>query len=583
MGSNPASLAPAWSHYLTFAWPPFTYRGEAPLPDVAVYDLEHQPTTFNFVPWCLMVKNLGAKEVRFAYEGKIQDWKYSPSVAWRRFANILIPTCELFGLPWSIGNRCPGFTVGYELGHVQELYRALPAWQKLKLTDEPRGHVTVTIRDSIRNKFRDSNMREWERVIAQIEKTEKVVVLEDSETLGGVLSIEKRMRLYSGAKMNLHVNNGPMGLCYASDAPYLAFMNFGESQEGKNLVDYMVATAFPPGSQLDFRTPKQAFVWADDTFDTIMAAYVDVMGSQPVPQAAPAEKPVAPANWPTVPIEALVQGRTANLTIHSRCVVDNTERYAQCEKAKQSGFPILSGCKEQLIEGPCVLVGSGPSAIPLLPEIRARYERGEEIIAIKGAHDWLVANGIMPKAAMALDPQQSRAKCFKNPQGAVLYLCASQMHPDTWMHLAGRRVLVWHSRIEAEQEKVPGWERAFLIPCCSTTGNSAIALMYILGRRNFHLYGFDSSIPPVTSAWQRLVARFRGRLLKLDGMRVPREKQVFEVTVGGHHFQTTPELVSQATELQPLLQYLEGIKVEAYGHGYYQALLAHGKTQGWPV
>jgi hypothetical protein len=291
----------------------------------------------------------------------------------------------------------------------------------------------------------------------------------------------------------------------------------------------------------------------------------------------------ARAEWAQVAIEAVVHGRTARLEIDSTCVRPNEERYANCEQAVKSGFPVLVGTGKYLVEAPCVLVGSGPSAVALLPEIRARHERGEEIIAIKGAHDWLVRNGIKPRAAIALDPQQSRAKCFKNPQGGVLYLCASQMHPDTWAHLAGRQVLIWHSRIEAGQEKKPGWANAYICPCCSSTGNSAIALMYILGRRNFHLYGFDSSLPAVTSRWQRLLSRFKGRLLKLDGMRVPRDRQVFEVAVGGHRFETTAEMVSQAIELQPLLQYLPDVKVQAYGHGYYQALLAEGKSKGWPV
>jgi hypothetical protein len=296
------------------------------------------------------------------------------------------------------------------------------------------------------------------------------------------------------------------------------------------------------------------------------------------------QKPVvAPQPARVVPILTNVNGHDVPLTIEAKCVMESDERYRHCEVAKGAGFPILIGGGARTVTKPCVLVGSGPSAIPLLEEIRARYDRGEEIIALKGAHDWLIKNGIIPTAAMALDPQQSRAKCFRRPHKDVLYLCASQMHPDTWTHLAGHRVLIWHSRIGVEQEKRPGWESAFIVPCCSTTGNSAIALMYILGRRVFELYGFDSSLPPVTSWWERLKVRLRGHLHKLDGARVPREKRIFTVTVGGQAFSTTAELAAQAIEIEPLFAQLEGIQLNAHGRGYYQALVAEGIAKGWDI
>lgn len=288
--------------------------------------------------------------------------------------------------------------------------------------------------------------------------------------------------------------------------------------------------------------------------------------------------------WAEVPIEAIAHGRAVPLTINGRCVAGNEERYANCEEAIEAGFPVISGLGNVLIiERPCVLVGSGHSALQHLEQIKSRYLIGDEIIAVKGAHDWLVKNGIIPRAAVAMDPQQSRAKCFKRLHRKVLYLCASQMHPDTWEHLRGYQVLVWHSRIESGQEKRPGWDKRVIFPCCVTSGHSAIALLYVLGRRNFELFGFDSSIPEATTWAQRISARLRGRPLKLDGARVPRGRDIAEVRVGEQRFFTTAEMAHQALELQPLLQQLPGVRVNAHGHGYYQALLAEGKAKGWPV
>lgn len=284
-----------------------------------------------------------------------------------------------------------------------------------------------------------------------------------------------------------------------------------------------------------------------------------------------------------VPLAGLVNGAQVGLEVRGRCVLDNAERYAHCEAAMRAGYPVLVGPGTRIFEAPTVLVGTGPSALRLLPEIRERHERGEEIIAVKGAHDWLIRNGIVPRAAIALDPQQSRAKCFRKPRHEVLYLCASQMHPDAWDHLRGHQVLIWHSRIDADQHQREEWRRRYIVPCASTTGNSAILLLHLLGRRKFVLYGYDSSIPEPEGWAQRTAAKMRGRLLKLDGSRADRGKQIVRVTVGGRSYQTTAELVQQAQEVYPLLKSLRNVTIETRGDGLYQAIVAQGKAQGWPV
>lgn len=284
-----------------------------------------------------------------------------------------------------------------------------------------------------------------------------------------------------------------------------------------------------------------------------------------------------------VPSTAIVYGRPAALEVTGACVADNSERYANCRIAMTSGYPTLTGTGFRIFQEPCILVGTGPSAIPLLEEIRGHQRSGRQIIAIKGAHDWLVRNGIVPKAAIALDPQRSRAKCFRNPVQGVLYMCASQMHPDTWEHLRGYQVLVWHSRIDDKQHELSEWRNRLIIDSASTTGNAAILLLHALGRRHFELYGFDSSIPDASGWWPRIKNKIFGRALKLDGTRVPRDKTVVEVTADGKTFSTTAEMILQAKEIYPMLRNLQAVKITAHGDGYYQAILAAGKKNGWPI
>lgn len=290
--------------------------------------------------------------------------------------------------------------------------------------------------------------------------------------------------------------------------------------------------------------------------------------------------------WPSVPIRASVHGHEAALEINMMCPVTDDDRMLHVEEALKTPFPILKGPGPVIVDDPCYVVASGPSAVTMLPEIRAHYDRGGEIIAIKGAHDWLIDNGIVPRAAIAIDPQQSRAKCFKRLRDDVLYICATQMHPDAWKHLANRRVLLFHSRVRVDQEKLPGWENRYIVPCTSTTGNTALILLYIFGRRNVELYGFDSCLPEAVTRWQRFVEWVKGPLLKLDGSRVKGKTgtdQVFNVVVANKVFRTTPVLASQAMEIEHLLQIVQGMKVKAHGRGYYQAIIEEGRRIGWPI
>ena len=265
-------LAPSWSEGLDYVWPPYYDGGE--FGELAVYDLEHNPTTFDFVTWGVIVKSLGGKSVRFCNVDKIADWKYDQSVARKRFENILIPACEVLGLEYSIGEKVKGFTCGYHYGHVNKLSQ-VKGIKKIPMNDSYKGHVTVTIRESIRFKSRDSDRKEWDKLIGHLEKTEKVIVLEDCEDKP--LPLVERMKLYSGAKMNLSVSNGPAVLCHLSDAPYLTFKMIPEGEGSELLIKHMKNGNFY-NRQFHFKTDKQELVWKPDTFETMIEAYERLSG-----------------------------------------------------------------------------------------------------------------------------------------------------------------------------------------------------------------------------------------------------------------------------------------------------------------
>lgn len=272
----PNAVGPAWAHYLTFAYPPLSWDGEGKLPEIAVYDLEHQPTTYDFLCWLILVKAMGAKHVRFAYEGKIQDWKYPAAQAWKRFGMILVPLCELMGMPFDVGPRCKGFTTAYRWGHVNSYYLDSGPMDMLPHIGGENPGITITLRDTIKFKWKDSNRKVWLRFARFLESCgEKVTVLDDPDATGSILEVRKRLALYCGAKTNLGASNGTMSLCMFSPAPYLVTNLMPDSPESGELRNEFARIGFPVGSQFAFATSKQRLSWLPDTYDNVMSEYLD--------------------------------------------------------------------------------------------------------------------------------------------------------------------------------------------------------------------------------------------------------------------------------------------------------------------
>ena len=245
---------------------------------VVLYDLSVLPTTFDFACTAVMAKTLGYEEIRFVVDRPMTEWKYSASIGWRRWANILIPICSLADLKFSVGTETiQGDILGYATGDVQKLYEKTGKLEKLHsvLRNDERGYVTITSRNSFRNQWRNSNRPEWEKIIRWLEdRGEKVVLIKECESQP--LALEYRMALYTHAKMNLGVGNGPLVLCWLSEAPYLSFQlphRAGREAQYDALVAQWERLGFPVGSQLSFRTAAQEIIWGPDDFETVIEAW----------------------------------------------------------------------------------------------------------------------------------------------------------------------------------------------------------------------------------------------------------------------------------------------------------------------
>lgn len=252
--------------------------------------------------------------------------------------------------------------------------------------------------------------------------------------------------------------------------------------------------------------------------------------------------------------------------------VDVQEFYAQRRRGLALGLPQLTHMLPPS-EAPVAIVGSGPTITQTLPELRRLIEAGAQVVAVKRAHEWLLDHGIVPDFAVHCDAQEETARVFARPQKATTYLVASHCHPSIWDRLRGHNVLQFHCKIRDDDAE---WDRSIKrVGGGSTTGERAIVVMYLLGMRTGHLFGFDS------------IARDDG-VFRIEGANtvcaLEPDEQRIEVWIDGQTYTTTQGLYGQVRNLRCTIEPLKGLALVAHGDGLFQAYLRkHQRTGGWPA
>jgi len=203
-------------------------------------------------------------------------------------------------------------------------------------------------------------------------------------------------------------------------------------------------------------------------------------------------------------------------------------------------------------DGNIVLVASGWSMPDCIDEIKAHRKAGRPIVAIKAAHDFLVENGVEPDLWINLDPRD-RTSGIQRLNDHTVYMPASRCPPSTFEHLKGRKILLWHSWAEGPEMEAIGPNK-IAVGGGTTSGLRAINIGYLLGFRNFIMYGYDSCNSPAG------IKRFTG---EASGPTV-------DVYVGGHagkKFTCNAAMAQQANEFQKLFEVMADITLDVRGPG----------------
>jgi len=244
------------------------------------------------------------------------------------------------------------------------------------------------------------------------------------------------------------------------------------------------------------------------------------------------------------------------LKITGKCVAEDETLFANMDAAIARGYPQIKEAQPAKT-GAILLVASAPSVKGQLELIKKMKAAGSPIVAIKGAHDWLIDNGVMPDYALAIDPQEHRI-AFYIPQPSVHYMIASQCHPAMFDNLDGYQVTLWHPYVKKGQDRP---KNCMLIGGGTTSGLRAISLFYVLGYRQFELFGFDSCND--------------GELLRVNGEGLKEGDKLIEVKIDpqGETFYCNTAMALQAEHFQTYYDYLPDAKFNGHGRGLIQAII----------
>lgn len=233
-----------------------------------LYDMARRPSSFDIIPCISTAMAYGETHVRFVLGG----WKpknYNIRQAEERYASIVEPSVALFGLTHSVGER-----EGKEYSHY--LHKSMKAYNEvghigmIKCKVEPKDYCTITLRKS-RTPQRNSKEEEW---LKFANKIGKVIIIRDYEERP--ITIEDRMKLYAGARMNFFISNGPLALCIYSEAPYLCMRTIGDDTCLSNSPKAMAELGITEGFQFPWANERQRLSYLDDTCENIEKEYASL-------------------------------------------------------------------------------------------------------------------------------------------------------------------------------------------------------------------------------------------------------------------------------------------------------------------
>jgi SAM-dependent methyltransferase len=210
-------------------------------------------------------------------------------------------------------------------------------------------------------------------------------------------------------------------------------------------------------------------------------------------------------------------------------------------------------------DGVALICGSGPSLGDDLGMIDELHSKGGTIFAMNGAASFLAGKGFWADYQVIADAREQTATLIGPARNHIF---ASQVHPalfakETDAKLVQVNFYEDHTEFLKLIEDVGPADFA-LIGSHGSVGNVSLALVYAMGFRNIHVFGFDSS--------------FRDEAGHAFSQPMNVTEPVCQVEYAGKKYQCTFTMKSQADVFPRLAYELEqmGARFTVHGSGFLQ-------------
>jgi uncharacterized Rossmann fold enzyme/predicted O-methyltransferase YrrM len=217
-----------------------------------------------------------------------------------------------------------------------------------------------------------------------------------------------------------------------------------------------------------------------------------------------------------------------------------------------------------------IIVCYGPSLNDTWPDLlgHLKFSAGD-VFSVSGAHDFILRRDVTPKYHVECDPRPHKTDNIKRQNGETEYLIASCCHPSLVDHLVGSKcnVTLWHmcngeESFRTIDELEPD---QFMVHGGGSAGLRAIAVAYVMGYRNFVIYGMDCS--------------FKGEQEWAGPHAGKKKKSRTVVTCEGEKFETAPVMINYARQFLSTMENAPGAQFTLVGHGLLSAMVKAGMKQ----
>ena len=201
-----------------------------------------------------------------------------------------------------------------------------------------------------------------------------------------------------------------------------------------------------------------------------------------------------------------------------------------------------------------VVASAGPSLVDYIDEIKEKQEAGAKVVCVKHSLPTLIKHGIIPYACTILDPRSIegesthgvvRKSLFDNVPKETILLVASMTDTSVLNYILTKtgNIVGFHafSNAVAKYEFLAG---KYLITGGTCAATRSVGLFHTMGFRNFHLYGFDSSLLEKPENYNEK---------RSDGMPLYMNVGIEDGKEDSEKFWTTGELLALAQDVEQML------------------------------